>query len=327
MKRTRFGLAAASSGIFVFAATWASITGLSAPAWAQGEAKSKPTAAPAAAAAAPADAARAADREAVAAVMQAFAKTFVTRDAQALSSHWTEEGEYENDAGVMVRGRDVLAKAFETFFAKTPEVSVQLRTDGVRFLSRDTAICEGNVSVKKGPVATPVKARFTAVVAREDGQWRLAKLSETTVDELSIEDLEWLIGEWRSGDGAGAEVHTTYSWSPTKKFIYVDFTVKEKGLSLAGRQIIGVDPASGQFHSWTFGADGGVGQAKWTRDDDHWVLDSAGTLADGRMLDETNILRRINQDTFTWQSIARSLEGQEFPDLQPVKVSRVKSPK
>ncbi|MFO0820858.1 MAG: SgcJ/EcaC family oxidoreductase [Pirellulales bacterium] len=299
-----------------------SLAGVTTCALAQGTTRANPTAPVRAT-----DASRTADREAVAALMQAFAKTFESRDAKTLSGHWTDEGEFENDAGVAVRGREALASAFDQFFAKTPEVSVVLRMAGVRFLSRDTAVCEGDVTIRKGPVDAPARARFNALVAREEGQWRIAKLSESTLDERSIEDLGWLIGEWRSVDNSGAEVHTTYSWSPTKKFIHVEFSVKEKGLALAGKQVIGVDPANGQFRSWTFGADGGVGEATWNRDDDHWVLDAAGTLADGRSLSETNILRRINQDTFTWQSVARSLDGREFPDLPPVKVSRIKAQK
>ena len=94
---------------------------------------------------------------------------------------------------------------------------------------------------------------------------------------------------------------------------------------LSGTQVIGVDPATGELHSWTFEADGGVGEADWSRDGDHWVLDAAGTLTDGGTLTETNVLRRINDDTLTWQSVDRLLDDETIPDLAPVKVSRIKS--
>jgi len=86
--------------------------------------------------------------------------------------------------------------------------------------------------------------------------------------------------------------------------------IKEKNLALSGNQVIGVDPATGLLHSWTFESDGGVGEADWSRDGDHWVLDADGTLADGRSLTETNVLRRVNEDTFTWQSVeVESISG------------------
>src|SRR5262249_51244376 len=102
------------------------------------------------------------------------------------------------------------------------------------------------------------------------------------------------------------------------------FNIKEKGLALSGSQVIGVDPATGAIHTWTFEADGGVGEADWSRDGDHWVLEAAGTLTDGSTLTETNILRRVNDDTFTWQSVDRKHGDEVLPDLAPVKVTRVK---
>ena len=157
---------------------------------------------------------------------------------------------------------------------------------------------------------------------------RLAKVEEK-MDEYLANGclLGWLIGEWKALSGQDAEIRTTYSWDANKKFIHVRFAVKGKVLSLSGTQIIGVDPATGGIRTWTFEADGGVGVSDWNRDGDHWELSVTGTLADGRRLTETNILRRVNDDTITWQSIRRSLDGTDLADLPPVKVTRIKSDK
>jgi hypothetical protein len=79
------------------------------------------------------------------------------------------------------------------------------------------------------------------------------------------------------------------------------------------------------WHSWTFEANGGIGEADWNRDDEHWVLKAAGTLSNGSTLKETNVLRRINDDTFTWQSVNRTLNGRPLADLPPVKIARIKA--
>jgi hypothetical protein len=157
----------------------------------------------------------------------------------------------------------------------------------------------------------------------------LAKLSESASEESSLQALSWLEGEWKSAAGEKAEIRTIYSWSPNRKFLHANFTIKEKekGISLSGQQIIGIHPATGELHSWIFEADGGVGEGEWQRDDDHWTVEASGTLADGSELSQTNILRRINDDLFTWQSVYRSLDGKELADLPPVKVTRVKSEK
>jgi uncharacterized protein (TIGR02246 family) len=259
--------------------------------------------------------------------MQSFVKAFQARDPRALAALWTAGGEFRNVQGLEVHGRDALEKGFTSFFAATPEVTAEVRPDPVRFLARDAAVEEGAVTVRRGRVEPTTHARYRALFVREDGQWRLAELHESPGAGPSVEDLGWLVGEWRSAGGQGAEIRTTYAWAPNRRFLQVQFTIREKTLSLSGTQVIGVDPATGTIRTWTFEADGGVGEADWHRDGDHWVLDASGTSTDGRVLAETNILRRVNDDTFTWQSIDRTLDDDALPDLPPVKVTRVKPEK
>lgn len=290
-------------------------------AWAQEKAKAKP-----------ADAAgdsRSADKAAIAEVFKSLGKAFAGRDAQAVAAHWTTEGEYENQAGVSLKGKDAIANAFASFFAKTPEVKSEAQPGVLRFLAKDAAVSEGKVTVQRGPTVPATTAKYTAFLMREDGKWRLAKLSESASEESSLQALSWLEGEWKSAAGEKAEIRTIYSWSPNRKFLHANFTIKEKekGISLSGQQIIGIHPATRELHSWIFEADGGVGEGEWQRDDDHWTVEASGTLVDGSELSQTNILRRINDDLFTWQSVYRSLDGKELADLPPVKVTRVKSEK
>src|SRR6266436_1469447 len=273
---------AASAVVFLLASA---VCGWLDEAHAQVGAKAKvPSQAPAAVADA-----RNEDRAAIRAALGSFVKAFESRDAKALAAHWTAEGEYQSEAGVNVQGRGALEKAFDAFFAKTPEVKAEIHPESLRFLSANTAIGEGSVTVQRGPAQPATSARYRTLLVREDVRWRLAQLSESPDDKVSITDLAWLIGEWKSTSGQGAEIRTTYAWAPNKKFINVQFSIKEKDIALTGSQVIGVDPATGAIHSWTFEADGGVGDGEWSRDGDHWVIDAAGTLADGRALTETNI--------------------------------------
>ena len=149
-------------------------------------------------------------------------------------------------------------------------------------------------------------------------------IAEASLDEPSVEDLDWLIGEWKSASDEGAEIRVTYSWAGNKKFIQGRFTIQEKTIGFGGTQVIGIDPATGEVHSWTFEADGGVAEADWERRWRPLALDVSGTLSDGRTLTETNVLRRVNDDLFTWQSVDRLLDDAEVPDLPPVKVTRIK---
>ena len=62
----------------------------------------------------------------------------------------------------------------------------------------------------------------------------------------------------------------------------------------------------------------------WTRDGKKWVVEASGVEADGGELTARNILTPVDKDTFIWQSAERTLDGEELPDILPVKVTRVK---
>ena len=270
---------------------------------------------------------RAKDRTAIRETMAAFAKAFEARDAKKVAAFWTAEGEHQTAHGEVVRGREALEKGFSAFFAVTPEVQAEVQPEALRFIAKDSAIEDGVVTIRKGATDGPSHAHYRAFLVREDDRWRLAILSESPADLVSINNLGWLIGEWKSTSNSGADIQTSYAWDANKKFIHVQFSIKEAARALSGKQVIGVDPATGAIHSWTFEANGGIGEADWSRDGDHWVLDAGGTLPDGRTLKETNILRRVSNDTFTWQSTQRLLDDNEVADLAPVKVSRIKTEK
>jgi len=271
-----------------------------------------------------ADEPRDADRKAVREAMTAFAGDFAGRDADALAGRWTAEGEYRHEEGESLRGRDAIRSAFARYFAETPEVSARVEPEGTRFLGRDTAVDEGTVTVQRGATGSATRAHYQAMMVREDGRWLIAQLVESPVGGPAIEDLGWLVGEWETSAGQGATIRTSYTWAPGRKFLQARFSLAESELDLSGMQVLGVDPATGQLHTWTFEADGGVGEADWTPDGDHWVLNASGTLPDGRSMVETNILRRIDDDTFTWQSVDRSIDDEPIADLAPVRVTRVR---
>ena len=88
--------------------------------------------------------------------------------------------------------------------------------------------------------------------------------------------------------------------------------------------MIGKDPRTGLLHSWMFESDGGFGEAVWNWDGKQWRLDAAGVEADGGETTATNLLTPLDKDSFTWQSIDRTVDGEDAPDIPPVKVVRVK---
>jgi uncharacterized protein (TIGR02246 family) len=269
--------------------------------------------------------AREADRAAIRQQTERFLRAFEGGDAEQVASCWTADGELIGDDGVVYRGRAAIAKAYRELFGTKEKRRPGVQRESLRFPSRDTAIEEGQFRVRvDNEEAT--SSRYSILYAREDGKWLMAVVREWPSEAASLRDLDWLIGTWVAKHG-DTEVQTTYEWMWDKSFIRVQFTIRQKDRTLGGFQMIGKDPASGELRTWTFETDGGFGEATWSRDGKKWFLDSAGRLADGTTMAATNILTPLDRDSFTWQSVKRSIDGEEVDDLAPVKVTRVKQKK
>src|SRR5262249_31371125 len=111
------------------------------------------------------------------------------------------------------------------------------------------------------------------------------------------------------------------------KSIRASYTIKNKkdDKTSSGTQLIRMDPATGTIRAWTFDSDGGNGEAFWAWDGGRWAIESNGTLADGSTTTALNFLKRSGDNAFTWRSVKRTLDGEDLPDLGPIKVKRVKA--
>jgi uncharacterized protein (TIGR02246 family) len=268
---------------------------------------------------------RPADRTAIQDVTRQFARAFEKGDAAAVAATFTESGEYLNDEATPIHGRAALAKAYADFFAKKVDLKLEGKSNKIRFVGQDTAVEEGTFTAKAKDQPTR-NSRYSALMVRQDGKWQFAMLKEwgdDATERANINDIAWLIGTWES-NGGDATARTTYEWAPNKKFMIARYAVTPKdGKAMVGTQVIGVDPQTGAIRSWTFDADGGIGEATWAWDDGRWAIDSDATLSDGSDTTAMNFLQKTGADTFTWKSVKRTLEGDDLPDIGPVTVKRV----
>lgn len=269
------------------------------------------------------------DETAIKQTSQQLARAFEKGDAAAVAGFWTENGEYSDEEGLTLRGRETITKAFTKLFANRKEVKVEGVTNEIRFVGNDSAIEEGTFTVRAKD--SPANSnKYTAMFIRQDGKWLIATMREwsiATTGQASLEDISWLIGSWESTSGE-AKARTTYEWvDASKKFIRATYKVeikdKDKVIATGGTQIIGIDPALGNIKSWTFDSEGGVGEAVWNWDENRWMIHSSGTLSEGLDTSATNLLTKTGNDSFTWRSVQRSLNGEELADLPAVTVKRV----
>jgi hypothetical protein len=151
----------------------------------------------------------------------------------------------------------------------------------------------------------------------------MALLREWPDEGVALRDLDWLIGAWEAKNDE-AEVRTTYEWDANKNSIRCHITIKGKGRTINALQILLKDPRNGQLRSWIFDDDGSFGDGAWALDGKRWRIAASGVQADGGELTATNLLTPIDKDNFIWQSTERTLDGDDLPNIPPIKVTRVK---
>jgi uncharacterized protein (TIGR02246 family) len=274
---------------------------------------------------APSDPERTADRAALKALVEQFVSAFSSGDAEATAALLTEGAELIPEQGDAVRGKQAIQELYAAHFQDRNSPRIELEPESVRFISQNSAIEEGHMRISTEGGA-PAAQRYGLMFVRENGNWQIALIREWASEQAGLLDLEWLVGHWEA-KRPDAEVHTTYEWFGDHAFLKGTISARQKDVTLEGMQLIGLDPVDGSLRIWVFEADGGFAQGVVTREDDSWIFETIGTLADGGVLSSKNILVRVNDDTITWQPVQLTVGDEQIADLPPVKVTRIKPAK
>jgi uncharacterized protein (TIGR02246 family) len=259
---------------------------------------------------------------------KAFVDAFEKGDAKAVATFWATDGDYVDLNGRHLHGRTSIEDAFKNFFTENKGLKLRIDVNSVRFVTPDTAIEDGITSLIPPDGAPPNQARYTNVHVKKEGQWVLQSVREAPYTPPGnyehLRGLEWAVGEWVD-EGEGPEIdHASFEWSPDGNFIIStqDATVRDTLVSGA-TEWIGWDPATSQVRSWSFVADGSIGENTWSNAGDQWVIKTNATLPNGKKLTATNIITRNGPDAITWQSKDRTLDGKALPDVTEIKMKRV----
>ena len=73
---------------------------------------------------------------------------------------------------------------------------------------------------------------------------------------------------------------------------------------------------------WRFDSDGGFAEATWTCKKDRWFIQNKGILADGRKASMVNVIKQVDQNSFTWQTVERTAGGELLPNIDEVLIVR-----
>jgi uncharacterized protein (TIGR02246 family) len=263
---------------------------------------------------------RAADRAAVRARTQEFLEALAKGDAKEVAAFWTATGEYVH-GDLTIRGRRNIEKAYVEHLKKKQPGTVTVEGESIRFLSDDTAVQEGVFVVKRPNPADSTRSEFSALFVRSGGKWHFGQLRESP-EAASLQELAWLVGSW-TFPSDGAETRMVVEWTEGKKYLLCRTTRKQDDQTATATQILALHPATGAISSWTFESDGGLGEAVWSRTDKGWTAKVASYTADGDKATATTTLTPIDENTFTFQSTERTIDGEKAEDVGPIKVTRV----
>jgi uncharacterized protein (TIGR02246 family) len=256
-----------------------------------------------------------------------FVAAFNRGDAPAVAALWTEDGDYIDESGRVFAGRAAIEQEYAGFFAAHSGVTIRIAIDSLKLLSDSAAIEDGHAILDPAPAGAPAIGKYTAVHVKLNGKWLMSTVRDARVETASafqgVADLEWLIGTW-TAEEHGAKNESVCRWVANKSFVERAYSVKQvDGTTTSGVQVIGFNPLSGHVQSWSFNSDGGHAVGVWSPRENGWAAEVRGVSGDGTPTTAINLLTRIDDNAYVWQSVERTAGGVAVPDTDEVVLKRV----
>jgi uncharacterized protein (TIGR02246 family) len=267
------------------------------------------------------------DKAAIRETIDSFLAAFHQGDTKALAAHWTEHGDFVTSSGERWQGRQQIEERYSAYFADVEDARLELLETRIEMQSPSVAV-ETGIARVVAPGVLPVDSEYKVIHVRTSTGWKIDSVRETDLPrppsrEERLQELDWLVGQWIDRD-ENAEIKTTCRWATNQSFLVQTFRVfVEDRIDFEGTQIIGWDPRAEAIRSWTFDSDGGFGAGRWSGEDGRWTVQTLHVLPDGRIGSATNVYQRLDDDTVSYTSVGRQVEGKILPNIDPVVVTRV----
>jgi uncharacterized protein (TIGR02246 family) len=267
------------------------------------------------------------DEAAIRQAAASYAEAFNKHDSQAVADHWSPDAVYLNrSTGEEVVGREAIVDQFASLFEEQPEVKLEVAVASIQFVSPNVAIEQGTAKILTLN-AEPEEIEYSAVDVKRDGKWLLDRVTDTSkmatpthYDQLK--DLEWMVGSW-TDEATDAEVEVDCNWTKNKNFLTRAFKISVDGQTeMSGMQVIGWDPAAKAIRSWTFDSNGTFAEATWESGGDRWFIRNRGVLPDGQPATMINVMKKVGDDSFTWQTIERTAGEELLPNIDEIALVR-----
>jgi uncharacterized protein (TIGR02246 family) len=254
-----------------------------------------------------------------------YAAAYNNGDVNGLVAMFEPDAEYIDETGKSIRGRAALATLFKKGLDENKGSKLQIKTTSLRFLNEDIAMQDGTalLSLANGEANS---STFSSIWKKKDGKWLIHLARDLSTEAVvspdgphtSLKELGWLVGEWTHEDKEkDTKTTITGTWMRGQKFLMLEYSVRSKDVEvLSVTQIVGWDPTADQVHSWIFDSRGGFGEGAWIRQGSTWIEEVSGITADGRTGSHTSKWTHANDNSFTYESIDRDIDGNRLPDIK-----------
>jgi uncharacterized protein (TIGR02246 family) len=246
-------------------------------------------------------------------------------DVKTLAGFYSDDVDYIDQDGAEVKGRDAMQELLADNFQQNPGVKLAITTEEVKQLTPDVKVSRGfaTVTPAKGAATT---TRYTLLKVKKGDHWEISQMNEREAPPLSayakLAALEWLVGTWQDKSG-NQTVQSKINWAGDKNFLVRTIDVQGNETTTDGWEIIGWDPVRQQIRSWIFDSNGGFGESTWVNNGEDWLIRASNVLPDGSRSTAENVLTKVDDNKFTWESQNRTLNGDPQPALDKIEVQRV----
>ena len=117
-------------------------------------------------------------------IVEGLESAWNAADGSAFVAAFAEDADFVNVLGMHARGRDAIAAGHEQIFRTVyAGSSVAYQVEGARLLRPEVALVHvrAGLDVPGGPMAGHHDARYSMVLTRDRGEWRIASFHNTFI--------------------------------------------------------------------------------------------------------------------------------------------------
>ena len=225
-------------------------------------------------------------------------------------------------------GETAIAEQFAALFKEQPEL--KLEVDCRRRFSSFRPTWPSSMAQPRllAPNAEPEEIEYSAVDVKRDGKWLLDRVTDKSKEVIpthyeQLKALEWMVGNW-TDEADNAEVELDCNWTKNKNFLTRAFKI-----SIDGQ----IDISRDAGHRLGSGREGdSLLDVRLQRHVSPRRPGStaatagssaiAASLPDGRTATMINVMKQVDENSFTWQTIERTAGGELLPNIDEIQLVR-----